>query len=140
MVNAGDKSECTIRKRLNAYGYTDADMEASIEKAKAYGLIDDRRFADVLIRSRIRQGRGLAGIERELRENGIEADLLEGWPYEYTSGLADESERALAFLETHPPRSKNLRDGAYRKLVQKGFSASAASSAARLWAEGQQAG
>ena len=40
-------------------------------------------------------------------------------------------ERARSYLLAHPVRSKNQRDGAFRKLVARGYSVSVASAAAR---------
>ncbi|MRZ30570.1 regulatory protein RecX, partial [Paeniclostridium sordellii] len=44
----------------------------------------------------------------------------------------------LALLDRKPPRAKNKRDAAYRRLAQKGFGASVASTAARIWSEGKE--
>ena len=35
-------------------------------------------------------------------------------------------------------RDRNKRDAAYRRLAQKGFGASFASTAARIWSEGKE--
>ena len=139
ILNAGDKSEKALRKRLRDTGFSDDEIEQAITRALDYGFIDDMRFADVLVRSRISQGKGCAGIERELRENDIDPAMVPGWPFEF--GIDDDSEtsRALDLLRRKPPRAKNLRDAAFRKLVQKGFSVSIASTAARAWFEDQQA-
>lgn len=137
LVNASDKSERAIRMRLQQAEFEESDIEEAVQRAKDYGFIDDMRYAEVLIRSRVSQGRGMRGIERELLESDIDPELVPGWPYEY--GITDETEfqRALDLLKRNPPRSKNLREGAYRKLVTKGFSSSVASSAARVWSESQ---
>ena len=135
LVNASDKSELQIRSRLSDKGFDEISIDEAVNRAKNYGFIDDRRYASVLIRSRISQGKGIAGIERELHSHNIEPIDVEGWPDEYFTSDEDELERALSYLDRKPPRSKNLRDGAFRKLVQKGYSTSIASSAARIWAE-----
>lgn len=135
LLNVSDRSEKSLRDRLAKADFSDDEINEAVKRAERCGLIDDLRFADALIRSRLRQGRGAAGIERELREHDIDVDLVAGWPHEF--GVNDESEyqRALDLLRAHPSRSKNRRDGAYRKLIQKGFASSIASSAARTWAE-----
>ena len=97
------------------------------------------RFAEVLVRSRVSQSKGSDGITRELAENGIDATDVEGWPYEFGLSYDEELDRALAYLRRKPPRSKNLREGAYRKLAQRGFPSSIASSAARMYIEEVQA-
>ncbi len=135
LVNASDKSEHAIRQRLAQKDYPPAEVEEAIERAKACGFIDDERFASLLIQSRINQCKGSRGIERELRANGIDPQTIDGWPDSFALGFDEELERALTMLHRHPPRSKNLREGAYRKAIQKGFPSSVASSAARLWME-----
>ena len=134
-MNASDKSESTIRERLSQAGFSEGSIEESVDRAKAYGFIDDMRYASVLIRSRLSQGKGIPGIERELRAQGIDIERVPGWPNEFEASEDAEFERALKLLEARPPRSKNLRESAYRKLVSKGFSSSVASSAARAWCE-----
>ena len=135
LVNMQDRSERTIRERLAKADYDAAEIDEAVERAKSYGIIDDKRFADVLIRSRLAQGKGSAGIERELASHDIEVFNIEGWPYEYGIGDESEEERAFELLKKNPSRSKNKREGAYRKLVQKGYSSSVASSVARRWSD-----
>ena len=135
LVNASDKSEKAIRERLSRYEFDRQEIDQAVARAKSYGFIDDMRYADLLVRSRISQGKGSAGIERELEAQGIDPLLLEGWPTSYGIEYDTELERALDMLKRKPPRSKNMREGAYRKLMQKGYPSSVASSAARIWAE-----
>ena len=135
LVNASDKSEKAIRDRLVRSGFSEAAIEESVERAKSYGFIDDLRYAEVLIRSRLNQGKGMRGIERELSLQLIDIEQVPGWPHEFANDEETELKRALAFLDKKPPRSKNLREGAYRKLVAKGFSSAVASRAARQWSE-----
>ena len=118
-----------LRQRLARGGF---EAEA-VEAALACGLVDDGRFADVLVRSRLAQGRGRRGIAAELESLGIDADSVEALAA--ADDDAGEVDRALALLDRKPPRAKNRRDAAYRRLAQKGFSASVSSSAARLWCE-----
>ena len=136
ILNAGDKPEKAIRKRLEQLGFTQDAINEAIDKAKDYGFINDARYAEVLIRSRLAQGKGSAGIERELAANDIDIFGVEGWPYSFDVDDESELDRALDLLEHKPPRSKNPREAAYRKLVSKGYSSSVASKAARIWHEG----
>ena len=95
------------------------------------------RYADVLARSRLAQGRGRQGIAAELSGLGINPNGVDALA-DADEGAPDEVERALALLERRPPRAKNQRDAAYRRLVQKGFGADAAASAARMWSESRK--
>ena len=135
LVNVSDRSEKMLRERLSREGFGEEEIDEAINRAKRCGIIDDLRYADVLIRSRLNQGRGAVGIERELGTHGIDVGQVAGWPFAF--GIDDESERqrAHAFLEAHPSRSKNRREGAYRKLIQKGYSSAVAASVARMLTE-----
>jgi len=138
LLNASDKSEHMIRVRLTQAGFPQPSIDTALERARGYGFINDIRYGEVLIRSRISQGKGCAGIERELAANEIDPFDIPGYPEEFGISSESEVERALAFLERKPPHAKNARDAAYRKLIQKGFSSSVSSSAARIWSDGQQ--
>ena len=117
-------------------GFDSQVAQAAIERALRCGLISDERFADVLVRSRLSQGRGLQGIAAELVTLDIDPYSVTAY-LEATEGQTgpDELARALAFLDAKPPRGKRLRDSAYRKLMQKGYGASVSASAARIWSE-----
>ena len=138
LVSVSDRSEKALRERLARHGFSDDAVNEAIGRAKACSFVDDRRFAEVLVRSRVSQGKGSAGIERELSSHGIDPVSVDGWPEQFGINFDSEVDRALDMLESRPPRSKNLREGAYRKLLQKGYPASVCASAARIWFERQQ--
>lgn len=129
-----EQASAQLRQRLVREGFESEDAEAAIERALACGLVDDGRFADVLVRSRLSQGRGRRGIAAELEGLGIDAGSVDALAAD-DGDDAGEVDRALALLDRRPPRAKNRRDAAYRKLAQKGFGASVASTAARQWCE-----
>ena len=56
LVNASDKSERTIRDRLAREGFSQPEIESAVDQARQYGFIDDKRFAEVLVRSRTGEG------------------------------------------------------------------------------------
>lgn len=138
---AREQASAALRRRLVREGFSEEDAAAAVARAVACGLVDDRRYADVLVRSRLAQGKGRRGIAAELAELGIDAEgvaaLAEGGQGDGDD--AGELARALAVLDRRPPRAKNLRDAAYRRLVQKGYGSSVASSAARGGANGRPA-
>lgn len=131
-----EQASAQLRSRLARDGFGPEAIEGALRRALGCGLVDDGRFADVLVRSRLSQGKGRRGIVAELASLGIDADGVEALAAG-DDGDEDEVARALALLERRPPRARNPRDAAYRRLVQKGFSSSAASSAARRWTEAE---
>lgn len=128
-----------LEDRLVKDGFSEEAAAAAVSRAVRCGLIDDSRYADVLARSRISALRGLGGIARELEELGIDPESVEPYAEALANGDDWEIGRALSILESKPPRAKNARDAAYRRLVQKGYSSSVAASAARLWSESGKA-
>lgn len=122
--------------RLQKDGFAPDVAEAAVNRAQRCGLISDDRFADVLVRSRLSQGKGLQGIAAELSSLDIDPYNVEAYLQagEQSDG-PDELARALSLLDAKPPRGKHLRESAYRKLMQKGYGASVSASAARIWSE-----
>ena len=134
LVSQRDHAAEEIRRKLARANVDSKAAERAIERAVSCGVIDDIRFAGSFIRSKASQGKGRDGIVRSLRDLGISVDDVPGWPDEFFDEDA-EIVRAIDVLRRNPPRSASRRDGAYRKLVSRGFSASVASSAARRWSE-----
>lgn len=158
---ARERGSRELINRLVRDGFSQEVAESAVRRALDCGLIDDTRYGAVLIRTRVAQGRGRKGIEDELERAGIAASDIPGWPeeffsvddfdpfrvnvnaeddvvgYTFGSESSDEQEieRALALLRRKPPRSKNVRASAYRKLVTKGYSTSVASAATRRFME-----
>lgn len=130
-----ERSSMDAKARLKRIGFAEDVIEEAISRAQKCGLLSDSRYAEVLVRSRLSQGRGLKGIEDELRRAGIDAWEVDEYQ-EATQSISPEEEyaRALDFLSKHPTRAKNARAAAYRKLVSKGYSSSVAARAAKAWA------
>lgn len=132
-----EQASVSLQARLVRDGFSEAVASQAVTRACECGLVDDARYADVLVRSRLAQGRGVPGIERELSKLSIDPSQIE--QLREADDTESELSRALSLLERKPPRAKNKRDAAYRRLVQKGYSSAVASSAARHWTEALEA-
>lgn len=133
-----DRSEAELRERLERDGYGVDDAESALSRAVACGLVNDARFADVLVRSRVSAGKGEQAIRRDLLKNGIEPESLRDWPDGYGLDEASQVERAVALLDRKPPNAKDAWSAAFRRLVGKGYSQAVATRAARLWSESRE--
>ena len=86
------------------------------------------------IELKVREAFDIPVIERGEGEASVS---LDAWQEHAAQGPEVERERALALLRRRPPRAKNARDAAFRKLVGQGYSTDVAGSVARQWAEEQ---
>lgn len=142
MLNASEQSSVKVREKLARAGFEGATVEEAVDRARRCGIIDDHRYAEVLVRSAISQGKGFCFVRAELDALGIALDEVEAYQEHeaqaaHEPSVSDEA-RAMAFLETYPPRAKNLRDAAFRKLMSKGYGSDLAMSVARRWSEARR--
>lgn len=134
LVKVRDRSVCETRKRLVRDGYSDSAIQSAVEKALYVRYLDDTRFADVLVRSRLRAGKGLPGVIRELREHEIDPErILVGFPDSYLEQFPNQEDAAYRLLCRKPPRAKNVKQAAYAKLIRSGYSSAVAADAVKLW-------
>lgn len=138
LVNVRERCTSELQERLMKESFSETAIEEALSRAVACGLVDDLRFAEALIRTRVRAGKGRQGIETELKRFSLEASEVAGWPEEFLGSEEDELARALDFLKRRPPTAKNKREAAYRKLATRGYRSDTASAAARLWFESQE--
>lgn len=125
-----------LRKRLIANGFDEHVAFEAVQRAVDCGLVCDERYADVLVRSRLSQGKGLRGIAFELEQADIDPCSVPAYQDALSNENGpDELTRALRLLDAKPPKAKRTREAAYRKLVQKGYTSSVAASAARIFEE-----
>lgn len=136
LVAVRERASEELRQRLRREGFSEEATEKALERALMSGLVDDSRFAEALVRTRLASGKGMRGIEAELEKWGIDPGAAIAHQEE-TCGEDAEVQRALEVLRRRPPKAKNQRDAAYRRLMQKGYGSSIASTAARLWNEQQ---
>lgn len=131
MASHREYSSFEANQRLRRDGYSKASCERALQRAKELGIINDTRFTESFIRSKIYQGLGPVRIERELTQKGIDPSSVEGWPEEY---LPKETlqEAASALLATKRIPDKNPYEKLVRYLVARGYSYTVAKSAVSL--------
>ena len=135
LISVRERSTAYLRTRLLNDEFPAASVEEALAKAQRLFLVDDRRYGDALIRMKLAAGKGLRDAEREIEELGIDPTTLDAWQEHHQQGREAEVARALAVLRRRPPRAKQAREAAFRKLVSQGYGTDIASSAARQWYE-----
>ena len=127
-----DRSESDIRQKLTGNGYTSTYIDSAIEQVKAYGYIDDRRYAISYAKSLI-DGRhaGPALIRQKLYSKGISRDIIDSIETELQFDESEQIEAALLrknFTKEDVVNSDyDTRRKLYGYLMRKGFSSSAIS-------------
>ena len=135
LASIREQASKKLHERLIKDGFSEQAVSSALARAIEVHIVDDKRYAEAYLRTQLAQGKGRRGIERALEQLDIDSPSEETWQLAYEQFGNDELKRAIALLNRKPPRSKNLREGAYRKLIQKGYSGDVAASAARRWSE-----
>ena len=129
LVARRDYSRKEALEKLALHGFGTSVSQRVVQELIDIHAIDDSRFADVFIRSKINAGWGLSRIERELSRRGVAAKAIEGWPYEYTDP-DDELERATEIAQRKRVSAPNAWQKLVRFLVGRGFGLDVAKRAA----------
>ncbi|MEZ5319663.1 MAG: regulatory protein RecX [Vicinamibacterales bacterium] len=131
LLGRRDYSVTELRDRLARRGYPADDIETTVERLQADGLLDDRRFAEAYVRTASRlKSRGRRRIERELVARGIDRSLAA----DLTAGITDDVEttaieRLLLRRRLSLPLAPAARRSLYQQLLRRGFSSDAISAA-----------
>ncbi|MBQ9690696.1 MAG: regulatory protein RecX [Eggerthellaceae bacterium] len=131
-IRVRERSTHECFTRLKDEGFSKHDATSAIGRAVKCGLLDNKRYADALVRTRFRQGRGLYSIEQELSILGMQFEDVLDYSHDLVQQCCEpELERAYQVLEKHPIRAKHKQSAAFRRLVGKGFSRDIALQASR---------
>lgn len=131
LCSARERSVADVRKRLQEEGYPPEAVGRALQRSVACGVVDDSRFAESYLASKLRCGWGRSRIERGLTENDIDPHLcLPDYPGAYFDA-DDEAERARELLAKRPLPVKNPVEKFARFLANRGFDLSTALRIAR---------
>ena len=118
-----EHSERELRFKLERRDTDDAVIDAVLAQLVDEGYLSDARFAEVFVRSRHERGVGPLRIRVELRERGVDDQLVELAFRELAADWFDAArqQRDKRFGET-PPQDFRERARQMRFLQQRGFS------------------
>lgn len=134
-VSIREQSSKKIIHKLKSCGLNDEVIDKTIDRAIRCSAIDDIRYCECLIRTAIKSNKGLVQVLREIEELNIDPNELEAYQNYLSEDEDIKINRALDVLYRHPPRSKNIREGAFRKLISKGYSTSFASKVSKAYVD-----
>ncbi len=138
MVDRRDYSSKEAADRLLCAGYPRAVVDDVCARAREGRLLDDVRFAEAFIRSKVYSGWGLRRIEQELSRRGVDASSVAGWPDDFLEGES-ELDRAWELVSRRSVPARNPYEKTVRYLVGRGYSYDVAKRcAARLLEDGDE--
>lgn len=72
-----EQSRHELRAKLSRDGYDNDEIDAALTRLGEAHYQDEARFAEMLVRSRIRQGYGPLRLRVELKSHGLDAELID---------------------------------------------------------------
>lgn len=127
-----DRSRKQLSDALARRGIPADVAEAALDRFAGLGLVDDARFAEVLVRTRLAEKHASKrAISEELRRKGVAPDIVE----QATRGIGEDEElaNAVAFavkkLRIASGKPETLDRRTYAALARRGFSPSLCSRA-----------
>ena len=119
-----EHSKQELTAKLSARGAERAAIAPVLESLEHDGLQSDERYAQALLQSHVRRGKGPVRIRAELRARGVGDEIIEAALREGEASWADHARRARSkrFGEALP-ETRDERARQARFLEQRGFSA-----------------
>ena len=126
-------SRVELRRKLGRRGYTEVETEAALNRLVELGYLDDRAFAEGLVR---RRGaiRGPLALSAELAARGVDRALADGalGAFDPEAQLASATRLAERLCAQKPQAGyRDMLNAVGTKLMRRGFSASVTRAACR---------
>ena len=75
LLDKRDYSRCELSRKLAEKGFTDAAATAALDRLTELGIVDDRRYAPIVVRHYAAKGYGAQSVRAELQRRGIPKEL-----------------------------------------------------------------
>ena len=125
LLDYRERSKQEIRDRMKKKGYGDDLIEEVLRYLEAHNFVNERRFAQIWGEHCIRKGYGRRRTYIELREKGLETDLIDEVLNELYSEV-DETGMALSLIKRRRFLLRGSRESRIRRtyefLRRRGFS------------------
>jgi regulatory protein len=121
MLTRREHSQLELKQKLAELGGTPEQIDAIVNELSSQSWQDDRRFAEVFIRSGARKGQGPLNIQQELKQRGIDKELIHELLAEHDWFELAQHIRTRKFGEELPTERKE-QARQLRFLQYRGFS------------------
>jgi regulatory protein len=124
LLSLRSRTEREIDTRLKGKGYTDTTRQRLLDLLRKEGLVDDFKFAEQWIDSRLRENpKGRRALRQELRNKGVREKIIERVFLEKADQL-DEKRVAAGLIRkklSKAPKPGTEKGKLFRYLVSRGF-------------------
>lgn len=126
LIKVRPRSEHELRSRLLQKGFEKEVIDEAILAISKIGLVDDTAFARMWVESRIKKPLGLNRLSFELKQKGIDKEIIENTLREYKSpekeeeivrGLMQQKIKKFSGLD-----KQKIRQRLWGFFLRKGFS------------------
>lgn len=114
-----------LERRLTLKGHSAAMAKEAVDRAREAGLVDDAKYAQFYVQSRLARGRGPARLRQELLVAGVPKDLIDAAirdqvdPDSVSGRISALVSRRAAQLKDLPPADRRRRLLAF--LARRGY-------------------
>lgn len=121
LLSRRDHSAVELRRKLSSRGYDDDVTDAVLEQLQSRGLQSDEAFARHYVESKRNRGFGPVKIGAELRQHGIDRDLLAELVDHRDTGWLTECQQVMQRKFASGPVDRKEKMRRSRFLLQRGF-------------------
>lgn len=124
LISTRERSSKELYDRLLKAGFSQDTALETLRLCKGYGYVDDKRFAEAFVRSKISARWGSTRIRRELAKHGIDPD--EAISSDELFSEEQEYRRAFEAIARRPTHAKDPYRSLLNRLISKGYPAQVA--------------
>lgn len=118
LISYRPRSVAEIRRRLERKGYSEAQIEAAVDRLQEIDLLDDQAFARLWVENRLAlRPRGRRALYSELRKKGVSSTIIEQVLDDMITAEG-EADRALALARKRARALAGLEREVFARRLQ----------------------
>lgn len=118
-----ERCENDVRRKLASFSLSDSQEDAIVKMLKENRFVDDERFVESFVRSKVKASWGWQKIVAALRAKGISSALINSACAEISDDdYTDRLRSAIEKWKRSHPDVENAREKLIRHLLSKGYS------------------
>jgi regulatory protein len=118
-----ERCENDVRRKLTSFRLSDSQEDAVVKSLKENGFLDERRYVESFVRSKVKASWGRQKIVAALRAKGIPSELINNACSEISADdYTDRLRTAIDKWHRLHPDVANAREKLIRHLLSKGYS------------------